>query len=71
MITECLDRVFSSMCFGGIFGCWLMTTVTLLVTKGVYVASISIGLYLVAFVVVMGLGGLASRLANRNSRRDK
>ena len=70
MITECLDRVFSSMCLGGIFGCWLLTTVILFVTKGIYVAGISVGLYLVAFVVVMGLGGLASRLENRNSHRD-
>ena len=69
MITEFLDRVFSSMCFGGIFGSWLLTTVILLFTRGIYVAGISVGLYLVAFVFVMGLGGLASRL-ERNSRRD-
>jgi hypothetical protein len=59
------------MCFGGIFGCWLLTTVILLFTRGIYVAGTSVGVYLVAFVVVMVLGVLASRLENRSPHRDR
>ena len=57
-LSEFFDRLFSSMCFGGVFGCWLLLTVIILLRRGVYPALQSAALYLAAWLIVMLLGWL-------------
>ena len=60
-LREFYDRLFSSMCFGGVCGCWLLLTVIILFRRGVYPALQSVALYLAVWLIVMLLGWLLPR----------
>ncbi len=51
-------RMFSSFCFGGIFGCWLLFTILLGIQDGWKSVVASIVGYVVAFVLLMAAGWL-------------
>lgn len=60
-ISEVLDRVFSSMSFGGLFGMWSLVTAIIAYRRGLLAAAVAIGFYCVAWLGVAVLSWLVSR----------
>lgn len=57
-IDTLYNRTFSSFCFGGIFGCWLLITVVVGVQDGWKAVLISAAGYIVVFATLMAVGWL-------------
>jgi hypothetical protein len=51
-MSEFLDRIFSSLCFGSLFGVWLLSTIIVSFKRGWQFAILSIAGYILLLVIV-------------------
>lgn len=49
---EVYTRLYSSMCFGNVFGSWLLSTIILSIVHGWVAWVVSTALYVAAFVIL-------------------
>lgn len=54
-LAQTLRGIFSSMCFGEMFGGWCLMTAVITYHYGWFAASVMVGLYLIVWIAVLTL----------------